>query len=133
MELEHVTGCEIVVTLVPLSAVEEAIEEGYRSFVTEVVQRKKPFGGTLTPLTKPLARPPVSHAPRGDHGDGEVTDGGELEGGLPTTPYHRLSDEADLLVRHQALLSLLVAKQVITEDEYEDAVRELLKRRSDER
>jgi hypothetical protein len=137
MELEHITGCEIVVTLVPLSAVEEAIEEGYRSFVTEVVQRKKPFGGTLSPITQPMARPreprpTPGHDPRDDGaGDGELTDAGE--GGLATTPYHRLSDEADLLVRHQALLQLLVTKQVISEDEYEDAVRELLKRRSDER
>jgi hypothetical protein len=122
VELEAITGCEIEVTLVPLSAVEEAIEDGYRALVTEVVQRKQPFGASLSVSTQPLAR----SAPGPD---------GLTPTGTPaapaTIPYHRLSDEADLAVRHQALLRVLLDKNVLSEDEYEEAVRELLKRRDE--
>jgi hypothetical protein len=118
-ELENLTGCEIAVTLTTLSAIEESIEDGYRAFVTEVVPRKKPFGGSLAVATQPMAR-----------GARPVDDGSE--GAPATIPYHRLSDEADLALRHQALLALLYSKQLVTEDEYEEAVRDLLKRRAEE-
>lgn len=121
VELEAITGCEIEVTLVPLSAVEEAIEDGYRALVTEVVQRKQPFGASLSVSTQPLAR----SAPGPD---GLTPTGTSAPA---TIPYHRLSDEADLAVRHQALLRVLLDKNVLSEDEYEEAVRELLKRRDE--
>jgi hypothetical protein len=120
VELEAITACEIERTLVPLSAVEEAIEDGYRALVTEVVQRKQPFGASLSVTTQPLAR----------HPSGAGSDGG-TPAAPATVPYHRLSDEADLAVRHQALLRVLLDKNVISEDEYEEAVRELLKRRDE--
>jgi hypothetical protein len=49
-------------------------------------------------------------------------------GGAPATvPHHRIVDEADLATRHEALIKLLFEKGVFTEDEYEDAVRALLR------
>lgn len=124
-ELEHLTGCEIDVTLMPLTATEQAIEEGYSTFVTEVVPRRPLFGENLAVSTQRVGR---RHAP---------TPSGpppSADGDVPATiPYHRLSDEADLEIRHRALLDLMVRKQLVTEDEYEEEVRLLMKRRDDQR
>jgi hypothetical protein len=118
-EIEHRTGCRVDVSLMPLSAIEEMVEDGYREFVTEVISRKPAFGGNLRP-----ARPPV--APRSDDDDDPTDDGGS-----PTTmPYHRLSDEADITIRHRALLELLLEKKLISEDEFEEKVRQLMRRES---
>jgi hypothetical protein len=46
-----------------------------------------------------------------------------------TVPYHRISDEADLAERFEALLRLLVENKIISEDEFEEEVRQLLKER----
>jgi hypothetical protein len=39
-EVEHLTGCQVDTSLMPLSAIEELVEDAYRSFVTEVIPRK---------------------------------------------------------------------------------------------
>jgi hypothetical protein len=127
-EIEHISGCRIEVTLMPLSAIEEMVEKGYRAFVTEVMQRvpagpaktgKPRSGFELSPATTPRAL---------------VGRGGDLdEDGAPATmPFHRLSEEAHITLRHQALLDLLVEKNLISEDEYEERVRQLMKQRADE-
>jgi hypothetical protein len=118
-EVEHLTGCTVEPTLMPLSAVEELVEHGYRSFVTEVMRRepKVPFGAGLAVETQRMPRYEDAAAPP------QPT----------TTPFHRLSDDADLALRHQALLKLLVARGVITEDEYEEEVRQSMKRRDGDR
>ena len=114
-EVEHLTGCEVQPTLLPLSAVEEMVEHVYRAFVTEVIRReRKPFGEGLTVKTERLAR----FEPKNPE--------------TSTVPYHRVSDEASLELRHSALLELLVDKGVITEDEYEASVRQMMKRREDD-
>jgi hypothetical protein len=117
-EVEHLTGCDVDATLMPLSAVEEMVEHGYRSFVTEVMRRepKVPFGGGLAVETRPMER-------RSEPGTTQPT----------TTPFHRLSDDAELVLRHQALLRLLVRRGVLTEEDYEEEVRQLMKRREGDR
>jgi hypothetical protein len=118
-ELEHHTGCRVEVTLLPLSAVEEMVEQGYRAFVTEVMRRAPgTFGGDLQVATQPMAQ-----APAGRPGQPRKP---------TTTPFHRLSDDAELVLRHRALLELLVDKGVVTHDEYEARVRQLMKRRDGE-
>ncbi len=117
-EVEHVTGCEIEVTLLPLSAVEELAEEGYRAISTSVIPRvRRRFGDDLAPTTQLHARP----------ASGEET----VE--VPTTvPHHVVSDEADAGLRVRALVHVLVAKGLITDEEYEESVKDLLKRRTEE-
>ncbi len=114
-EVEHLTGCRVDVTLMPLSAVEEMVEKGYRAFVTEVMARRD------LDRTAPAS---------GKKARAEAT--GDQVASPTTIPYHRLSDEAHVTVRHQALLELLVEKQILTDDEYEERVRELMKQRDDE-
>ena len=117
-EVEHVTGCRVDVSLMPLSAVEEMVETGYRAFVTEVMKRAPAGGGNV--------RSAPSRRRQGGPDDGDVA---TEESPLPTTmPFHRLSDEAHLGLRLQAILDLLLEKRLITEDEYEEKVRQLMKR-----
>lgn len=115
-ELEHVTGCRVEVSIMPLSAVEEMIERGYKQFVTEVMKRQPAFPGNV--------RTRVQAPAPGGRGD----DAGSDDGPPTTMPYHRLSDEAHVGLRHQALLDLLIEKKLISEDEYEERVRQLMKR-----
>ncbi len=116
-EVEHLTGCRVDVSLMPLSAIEELVETSYRSFVTEVMQRgsrgDRVFGGDLHIITKPM--------------EGQAA-GSDRERPA-TTPYHRVSEEADLAVRLAALVAILVNKNLMTEDEYEAEIVEILKRR----
>jgi hypothetical protein len=114
-EVEHLTTCELDITALPLSAIEELTETGYRGMTTEVVQRaRRPFGEgvmTHTPLIALADDAPEAPA---------------------TVPHHSIADEADALLRVRALVQLLVAKGILRDDEYEEAVRDLLRRRSDE-
>jgi len=116
-EVEHTSACEVEVTLLPLSAIEELTEHGYRGFTTGVIARpRRRFGGDLAPTTQLHERTP-----------------GEETVEVPATvPHHVISDEADAGLRLRALVGLLVDKGVIAEAEYEEAVKELLKLRTEE-
>ena len=110
-EVEHLAGCEIEITTLPLSAVEELVDRGYRGFTTAVVRApRRRFGDSIKVGTVPHART----APE--------------ETGPLTVPFHAVSDEADPQVRFEALYSLLVGKGIVTEEEFEERVRELIKR-----
>ncbi len=111
-EVEHHSGATVHPTLMTLSAVEELIETGYRGFVTEVMKResRSVYGSNLSVKN---ASAQVAPAPT-------------------TTPHHRVSDEAQLEMRHRALVTLLVDKGVIEESELDEMVRKLLKGREDE-
>jgi hypothetical protein len=123
-EIEQLTACELDITVLPLSAIEELTENGYRGLNTEVVRARRPFGdGVLsmhTPMHVPARPSGFSNEPP------DVTDA------PATVPHHSLADEADALTRVRALVQVLVAKNVLREDEYEDAVRALLRRRLDD-
>lgn len=113
-EIEHLTGCRVEVTLMPLSAIEEMVERGYRAVVTEVMKRHAAIPATVGERTQKLA----------------AAEPGE-DGPQPATmPFHRLSDEADLGTRLQALLDILLDKGLVSDDEYEERIRQLLKRQS---
>ncbi len=115
-EVEHVTGCRVDVALMPLSAIEEMVETGYRQFVTEVMERREIRSRHAADADKQRSA--------------KSEDSGAAEPPAPTTlPYHRISEEADISLRHQALLELLVERHVISEDEYEERVRQLMKGR----
>lgn len=146
-EVEHVTGCQVECALMPLSAVEELVDEGYRSFITEVIQRARPSsesehapesagdsarapegacaqGGPRAGAAPP-ADPPIARA-----AGSARTPGGAAQ--PSTVPFHRISDEAGLELRHRALLELLLEKKLVTEQEYEDRIRLLMKQHNGE-
>jgi hypothetical protein len=134
-EVEHITGCQIEGHLMPLSAIEELVQKSYRAFVTEVMRREP--GAVTQPIPRALVQAQdtrrvqapdmadVLAAPSGEPGEPGET--------RPTTvPFHRIVDEASLEVRHRALLELLLQKNLVTEAEYEEQIRLLMKRRTGE-
>ncbi|MCA9676930.1 MAG: hypothetical protein H6709_15665 [Kofleriaceae bacterium] len=112
-EVEHVAGVELDVSVLPLSAIEELIEQGLRAFTTQVTPRRRPFGDGVRVTTQRHARAPGPARPVGD--DTALTS-------PATVPFHSVSDEADVAVRVQALVDLLVARGLFTEADYEQAV-----------
>jgi Type II secretion system (T2SS), protein E, N-terminal domain len=118
-EVEHVTGCQVDPVLMTVSAVEELVEKTYRALVTEVMKR------TSEPVEEAAAGP--AEARRGARG--KVGASG-TEGPI-TVPFHRLSDEADVETRLKAVINLLLAKNLVTDDELEEEVRQLMRRDDD--
>lgn len=103
-ELEHISGCTVEPVLVTLSAVEEMIESAYKHFVTEVMKRSEIVHTPPLPVRRQSTLGPT------------------------TIPFHRISDEANVLARVQALVKLCVDKGVFDRTEYDAAVAALLKR-----
>jgi hypothetical protein len=112
-ELEHLSNCRVEVTLMPLSAIEEMVERGYKAVVTEVMKRSALLPAGVGERTQKLAV--------------EAEEGGPQPA---TMPFHRLSDEADLGTKLQALLDILLDKGLLSDDEFEERVRQLMKRQS---
>jgi len=115
-EIERVTGAVVDVALLPLSAIDELIERGYKQLNTQVVKRERTraFGVPGPIVTQPHAR---------------TTD--ERIESTATMPFHQLAEQADLGVRVAALVKVLVDRGLIKEADYEDAVRDLMKTRAD--
>jgi hypothetical protein len=139
-EVEHITGCQVEGHLMPLSAVEELVQKTYRAFVTEVMRREP--GATTQPIpralvqgqdTRKLPASALAADVASDAADVLVVTAGEPGETRPNTvPFHRVSDEASLEVRHRALLELLMQKNLVTEAEYEEQIRLLMRRRTGE-
>jgi hypothetical protein len=115
-EIEHHTGCQLEPVLMTLSAIEELVDKAYRHFVTEVMPRDS---------KRQLAAAVAAFKAR--EAFGTVSD--ETTPAPATVPYHRLSDEAELEIRLRAVMNLLLEKQVFTEDELEEMVRQLMRQR----
>jgi hypothetical protein len=101
-ELEALTHCDIDTVALPLSAIDELVDKGYRQLSTAVVHRGTMFvtgKAKLVPL---------------DNDEISVT---------AQIPISAL--QADVDARLEALIGLLVAKGVITDAELADAVKKL--------
>jgi hypothetical protein len=98
-EIEHVTGCEVEPRLMPLAAVEELVEASYRHLVTEVMRRE------TQPRRSGRSRQPARVLREARR--------------ITATPP---AADAEIALRHRALLELLVGKGVVTREEYEAEV-----------
>jgi hypothetical protein len=113
-ELEQIAAARVEPTLALLSEVDEALRRAYQSFVPPIVRRgpvqpgmrRAPFGSGLMPSTDAPGRPEEVRA--------------RLD--------RRAEEEAPLELRHCALLETLIARGIIT---HEDYARELLRLLSD--
>lgn len=134
-EVEHVTGCRVEPVLMTVSAVEELVEQTYRALVTEVIKRVagagesragdasiEPAGGAVSEAAWAAGRTAPRTPPGGVPGRSAVD-------GPVTIPFHKLSDVADVETRLRALLNVLMARGLVTDEELEDAVRQLMRRR----
>ncbi len=106
LELEQLAACEIEVTALPLSAIEELVEKGYKQFSTAVVSRRDNLFVTKT-RTGPIR---IHH---------------DSESEVSVTAQIPLSSlmGPDLETRFLALCQLLVKKQLVTEAELADALK----------
>jgi len=109
LELETLAQCEIEVTALPLSAIEELVDRSYKQFSTQVVNRPRGFAdGKL--VSKSPTRPPTNVTP-----DAEVS---------VTAQIPLISLQApDLETRFAALVQVLVAKGLLTEADLLEALR----------
>jgi hypothetical protein len=106
-EIEMSTGCDVVAHVAPVGELAEAIQRCYRGVITRAIPRNR------TPYGEMEEKPPSAPKPK-------------IE---PTTqPTHLVSDEADAVIRVRALVELLVERGVIERDQYDEAVRRLMKK-----
>jgi len=114
LELEVIANCEIEVTALPLSAIEELVDRGYKQFSTAVM-RPQLFGRTLNVNTKQnrIAQP-IDDAEAA--GEREVTVTAQI-------PLASLVPASDIEARFAALCQLLVTKGLVTEAELAEAIK----------
>lgn len=120
LELEVIANCEIEVTALPLSAIEELVDNGYKQFTTLITRKPTTFGNNLAVTTKQhrLPTPPVPI-------DGAEAAGASEVSVTQQLPLVQLVPAADLEVRFAALCQVLVAKGIVTEAELAEALRKL--------
>jgi hypothetical protein len=120
LELEVIADCEIEVTALPLSAIEELVDHGYKQFSTAVtVKPRRPFGDNLSVTTKNNRQAPKPI-------DGSVDAAAEVSV-TAQIPLSMLKAESppDLDLRFMALCQVLITKGVVTEAELFDALKKL--------
>lgn len=114
LELEQLAACEIEVTALPLSAIEELVEKGYHGFSTAITKgRDRLLGG----------KRPTRNGIRVVEADQEVS----VTMPIPVAASAIAGAPAvsDIEDRFTVLYQLLVAKNLITEPEFAEALRKL--------
>jgi len=106
-EIEGATGARVEPLLARLTDVDEALRRAYRGLVTAVMSPRDPDAPHRVPF------------------GGDLADTGRVPA-LHTKPFHRVEDEVPIELRHRALIELLVAKGLITQEEYLRELRKLL-------
>lgn len=116
LEIESVTHAEVEICALPLSAIDELVDKGYRQINTAIQSR--PLGPSGTPLAGPRRITSLTEVP-----DNETS----VTAQIPLATLQALGNAhtvgEDLEARLGALVQLLVAKGVITEAELADALK----------
>jgi hypothetical protein len=113
LELEHITNCEIEVTALPLSAIDELVDKGYKQFSTAVTGRPRPFGDNLVVTTKSNRATAI---------DGPASSGEAEVSVTAQIPLSSLREPQELEHRFRALCQVLVNKGIVTEAELLEAL-----------
>ena len=108
-EIEQLTHCDVEVTALPLSAIDELVDKGYRQVNTAVVSRAGHPGAAVVTAR---GRPPETES--------EVS----VTAQIPVAMLHAMAPD-DLETRLTALVNALVAKGLVTEAELAEALRKL--------
>jgi hypothetical protein len=107
LELEQLAQCEIEVTALPLSAIEELIDKGYKQISTAVLSRPRSFSDQMfVTKTRPL--------PAETSADAEVSE---------TAKIRIAALVPDLETRFRALCQVLVTKGIVSEAELAEALK----------
>jgi hypothetical protein len=114
-ELESLTHCEIEVSALPLSAIDELVARGYTQINTGIINR--PGNAKAGTLVTPRGKKPDSAAPvaSNNYTDSEVSVTAQI-------PLTLLQAPDDLEQRLTALVQVLVGKGLITEAELTEAL-----------
>ena len=104
-EVAHLAHCDVDVSALPLSAIEELVDKGYRQ-ITTVITRTTLLGGKVTPIM--------------EGGESEVS----VTAQIPISALQSVVAN-DTELRLHALIQVLVGKGLISEDDIADALRKL--------
>jgi hypothetical protein len=110
-EIEQLTHCDVEVNALPLSAIDELVDKGYRQVNTAVVSRAG-NPGAMASVTSRGRTPPETES--------EVS----VTAQIPIATLQAMAPD-DLETRLTALVNALVAKGVVTEAELAEALRKL--------
>jgi hypothetical protein len=113
-ELEQLSHCEIEISALPLSAIDELVDKGYRQINTAVVSR--PGSGATMFITSKGSIPRVTGSVESD---AEVS----VTAQIPISALQQAVGTDDLEARLSALVTVLTAKGLITEAELAEALR----------
>ena len=108
-EIEQLTHCDVEVNVLPLSAIDELVDKGYRQVNTAVVSRSGNPGATMFV---------TSRARITAEAESEISETAQI----PLTSLQSMATD-DLQAKLSALVGLLVAKGVITDAELAEALR----------
>jgi hypothetical protein len=125
-EIEQLTHCDVEVSALPLSAIDELVDRGYRQINTAVVSRTGNLGGPMfvtSHASIAAARDGRSHVPEVREVQIDLEAEVSVTAQIPIPRPQLPVDEPDVAARLQALLGLLVAKGVVTEAELAEALR----------
>jgi hypothetical protein len=116
LELEQLAHCEIDVSALPLSTIEELLDKGYRQLTTAVLSRPTGPGGSSMFVTQKgvTAVRPTTFPEQ----ETSVT------AQIPMETLHAMGP-GDLEQRVTALVAVLVAKGLVTEAELAEALKKL--------
>lgn len=118
-ELEHASKCEIEVSALPLSAIDELVTKGYLQATSAVVSRTGTSTATMFITSKgSLPRVPGVTAGAVEY-DAEVS----VTAQIPIVALQQAVGTDDLEARLTALVTVLTAKGLITEAELAEALR----------
>lgn len=112
-EIEQLTHCDVEVNALPLSAIDELVDKGYRAVNTAVVSRAGNPGATAFVTSHARGRP-------GWETESEVS----VTAQIPVAAL-QAGPPDDLEARLTALTQLLVAKGLVTEAELAEVLRKL--------
>ena len=112
-EIEQLTRAEIDVSALPLSAIEELVDKGYRQINTAVVNRAGLGGQSMFITSKGKIAGPV------DVSESEIS----VTAQIPISALQPVPDDVE--IRLNALIAVLVGKGLITEAELAEALKKL--------
>ncbi len=112
LEIESLTHCEIEVSALPLSAIDELVDKGYRQINTAIVSRPTGPGGPSGPVAK------VGRIGSPLELDSEVS----VTAQISLLALQQLGAD-DLEARFAALLQVLIGKGLVTEAELAEALK----------
>jgi hypothetical protein len=109
VEIEQLVHCDVEVNALPLSAIDELVEKGFRQINTAVVNRPSSPGPTMFVTSRGGTAIEV---------ESELSETAQI----PVSALQSMIPD-DLEAKLSALVSLLVAKGVVTEAELAEALR----------